>query len=98
MNVPEIRLNARLTGEDAERFRELQRSEGASTSDLLRAALRHYHASKQRSGRSALAVFEASGFLAGGEGPEDLSYNYKRYLGESLDAKHAHRVHERDPE
>ena len=41
--APEIRINARLVGEDAKRFTELQKREGLSASDLLREALREYH-------------------------------------------------------
>ncbi|MFA5684590.1 MAG: ribbon-helix-helix protein, CopG family [Lysobacteraceae bacterium] len=94
MSDPEIRLNARLVGEDAERFRALMRSEGLSTSDLLRTALRHYHAARQRAAASPLAAFEHSGFLAGADGPPDLSGDYKRHLSAALETKHRHRVNE----
>src|SRR5262249_16465091 len=62
-DADEIRINARLTGEDAQRFRELQRREGLSASDLLRDALREYHVSHTKPVRDAAAILGASGFL-----------------------------------
>ena len=44
----DIRISARLTGEDARRFQELLERSGGSISDLLRAALREYHTARQR--------------------------------------------------
>ena len=93
----EIRINARLTGADAKRFRELQRREGLSASDLLRDALREYHASRTKPVRDAASILAASGFLGGGEGPEDLSTRYKSYLTDVLEEKLPLRVQEPDP-
>lgn len=94
MAIAEIRINARLTGEDAKRFRELQRKEGVSASDLLRDALREYHAARVKPRSNAKALLQRTGFLAGGEGPEDLSTRYKDYLVEALDDKLPARVSE----
>lgn len=94
MNTPaDIRINARLTGEDAERFQQLLGSEGLTASELLRAALREYHERHAMPARDALSILEKHAFLAGGEGPEDLSSAYKSYLTEALETKipmHAH--------
>lgn len=98
MSSSEIRINARLTGEDARRFRELQRREGLSASDLLRDALREYHAVHARSRGDAASLLAASGFVAGGVGPEDLSTRYKEYLGDTLEDKLPLRVQDGDPE
>lgn len=94
----EIRINARLTGEDAKHFRELQRREGLSASDLLRDALREYHVSRTKPARDAASILDASGFLGGGEGPEDLSTRYKAYLTEGLEEKLPLRVQEPEPD
>lgn len=91
----ELRINARLTGEDARRFRELQKREGLSASDLLRDALRAYHAERTRTRVSAVTLFSASGFVGGGEGPADLSERYKDYLTEAFESKLPTRVHDR---
>ncbi len=94
----EIRINARLTGEDARRFRELQRREGVSASDLLRDALREYHAARAKPRRDAAKLLSASGFIGGGEGPADLSTRYKSYLTDALEEKLPLRVSEPKPD
>ena len=96
MTSAEIRINARLTGEDARRFRELQKREGLSASDLLRDALREYHAAHVRPRADAAKLLAASGFVGGGEGATDLSTRYKDYLSEALDDKLPWRVQDRD--
>ena len=95
MTAPEVRINARLTGEDARHFRELLRREGGSASDLLRDALREYHAARSKPRANALTLLTASGFIGGGEGPADLSARYKDYLGEALEQKLPLRVQEK---
>lgn len=85
--MSDIRINARLTGSDADRFRELQRRGGLSASDLLREALREYHAAHMRPRANALELLTASGFVGGGEGAVDLSSRYKEYLAEALEEK-----------
>jgi hypothetical protein len=96
--TPEIRINARLTGEDARRFRELQRREGVSASDLLREALREYHAAHFRPRADAAKLLAAAGFIGGGEGPVDLSTRYKSYLTDTLEEKFPLRVSEPKPD
>lgn len=96
MAEPEIRINARLTGEDARRFRELQKREGRSASDLLRDALREYHATRTRPRIDAAALFASTGFVGGGEGPADLSTRYKDHLTEALEDKLPLRVQDPD--
>jgi hypothetical protein len=94
----EIRINARLTGEDARRFRDLQRREELSASDLLRDALREYHAARVKPRVDAAKLLAASGFLGGGEGPADLSTRYKSYLTDALEDKFPFRVSEPKPD
>lgn len=95
MSTPiEVRINARLTGRDAEQFSQLLEREGMSASELLRAALREYHARHVPAVPDALAVLARHGFVGGGEGPEDLSARYKDYLDDALEAKHRWRVQE----
>jgi len=94
----EIRINARLTGADARRFRDLQRREGVSASDLLRDALREYHAARSRPRTDAAKLLGASGFLGGGEGPADLSMRYKSYVIDALEEKIPLRVSEPKPD
>lgn len=95
MSAPEIRINARLTGEDARHFRELLRREGVLASDLLRDALREYHAARSKPRANALKLLTASGFIGGGEGPADLSGRYKDCLVGALEQKLPLRVQEK---
>jgi hypothetical protein len=91
----EIRINARLTGEDARHFLELQRREGnRAASDLLRDALREYYAAHAKPKAGAFALMSESGFVGGGEGARDLSSRYKSILTESLADKYPSRVSE----
>ena len=81
----DVRINARLSGEDAARLQELLAHSGKSASDVLREALREYHAAHVRSSRDPLTLL--SGYIGAGEGPEDLSARYKNYLSEALETK-----------
>ncbi len=90
----DIRINARLTGNDARHFLELQRGGAVAASDLLRDALREYYVTHTKPRAGAFALMSESGFIGGGYGDADLSSNYKAYLTESLDDKYPHRVSE----
>jgi hypothetical protein len=92
----EISINARLTGEYARRFDALQKREGLSSSDLLREALRAYHAERLRPRVDAAELLADSGFIGGFDGPRDLSTHYKRYLSDALEQKMPWQVHEHD--
>lgn len=85
MPASDVRINARLTGEDAARLRQLLERSGGSASDLLRDALREYHAMHLRPQRDPLELL--AGYIGTGDGPEDLSSNYKAYLTEALEDK-----------
>lgn len=97
MSTHDIRINARLTGEDARKFLELQRDGDRAASDVLRDALREYYDAHAKPRPNAFTLMSASGFIGGGEGAPDLSTNYKTYLTDSLAEKHPHRVNEPRP-
>ena len=88
----DVRINARLTGADAARFQELLDSSGVSASDLLRAALREYHRTHTQVKRNPRELL--SGYIGAGDGPRDLSANYKSYLTKTLEDKMPLAVHE----
>jgi len=85
MDTAEVRINARLTGHDAIRFQTLLKHSGHSASELLREALREYHAHQFAPRHDPVELL--SDFVGAGEGPEDLSVRYKRYLSEDLAQK-----------
>ena len=88
----DIRINARLSGVDAAQFQELLSRSGLPASDLLRDALREYHAAHARTQRDPMTLLAA--YIGAGEGPEDLSARYKDYLTEALEEKIPLSVHE----
>jgi len=82
MNSADIRINARLSGNDAIHFQTLLKQSGRSVSELLREALREYHTSRLAPKRNPTELL--ADFVGSGEGPEDLSVRYKAYLSEGL--------------
>lgn len=98
MNPASIRINARLTGEDAERFIELTQGEGGlSASDLLRDALREYYDRHAKARPNAFELMRESGYIGGFDGPADLSSGYKDYLSAALEEKYPSTVNEPKP-
>lgn len=95
MNPASIRINARLTGEDAQRFIELTQGEGGlSASDLLRDALREYYARHAKARPNAFELMQDSGYIGGFDAPADLSSGYKDYLAAALEEKFPSTVNE----
>lgn len=95
MNTAAIRINARLTGEDARRFIELTQGEGGlAASDLLRDALREYYARHAKARPNAYELMRTSGYIGGFDAPADLSSRYKDYLTQTLDEKYPLAVNE----
>jgi len=91
MQSADIRINARLTGEDAARFQTLLKQSGYSASQLLRVALRDYHQRQSSAPPDPRELL--SGFVGAGIGAEDLSQNYKTYLSASLTDKFREGTH-----
>jgi len=84
------RVNARLTGEDAKRLKELQAVTHKTASEVLREAVRRYHKEKVKPRRSAYEIMMESGFIGGVDGPEDVSANKRKYIVEALKKKYPH--------
>ncbi len=99
MNTAAVRINARLTGEDARHFIEMTQGEGGrNASDLLRDALREYYARHAKARPNAFELMQASGYIGGFDAPADLSSRYKDYLSAALEEKHsALRINEPPP-
>ena len=91
----DVRINARLTGADAALFQNLLDATRLSASELLRVALREYHHARAQPKHNPLELL--TGYIGAGEGPRDLSANYKAYLTESLEDKLPLMVHEAAP-
>lgn len=91
-----IRINARLTGEDARRFKELQSSRKLSATDVLRLAIRSEHARTVRPHKSPYETMLKSGLIGSIKGPRDGSSaaSIRRATDDVLRAKYPH--HYRD--
>lgn len=87
MSASDIRVNARLTGEDARRFKELQDRENWSATDVIRETVREYHRKTGKPRKSVYEVFRESGLIGSIKGPPDLSTNTRKYIVEVLDRK-----------
>lgn len=93
MSTVEIRINARLTGEDARRFKELQTREKQSASYVIREAVREYHAKRVAPRRSAYEIMLESGFIGSiKNGARDSSSeeSIHRAMDEVLRSKYPH--------
>ncbi len=82
------RLNARLEPELERKLAYLRERTGLAASDVVRASIEHYYETVRASGADARDILTASGFVASGTGPSDLSERYKQHLTDSLAKKH----------
>jgi len=87
MSTADIRINARLSGEDAIRYQALVKQSGSSASELLREALRAYQTRQFAMKPDPVELL--ADFVGAGEGAADLSASYKTYLSDGL----AHKLH-----
>lgn len=86
----DLRINARLDADLAEKFTYLTQVTGKNTSAIVREAIETYYSQVRHETANAEAVFEKHGFIGCAEAEADLSQNYKAYL-ESMGDKHDHR-------
>ena len=83
-----IRVNARLTGDDARRFKELQDREKWSPTDVIRETVREYHGRSSKPRKSAWQLMSESGLVGCmKDAPSDLSTNKRKYLAEYFAGK-----------
>jgi hypothetical protein len=82
-----MRINARLDEEDAKTLLFLKGATGQSTTEIVKHSLKLYlnHLQEDAYTKNQILLKELAGI---GEGPEDLSENYKDYLTESLSEKY----------
>ena len=86
-----MRINARLDETTENQLTYIRAATGASVTDIIKRSLNlYYRQIKAETGEGVRKLLK-SDFVGCAEGPEDLSGDYKRYLQESLSAKHDHR-------
>ena len=89
--TPPTRISARLDAAHAARLNLLRRSTGLPLSDLVKRGIDLLYDEQLKKSRVPGEVLQSTKFIASGEGPRDLSENYKEDLAELLDSKHDHR-------
>ncbi len=86
-----MRLNARITEQQAAQLEALRTMAGQSVSEVVRAALGLYYQTLCPTGGSARLALLESGFIGCGEGPQELSETYKEELLAGIESKHGDR-------
>ena len=83
-----MRINARLDEEHIDKLEILKNTEKLTTTEVIKRALDLYFARVKTKHKTDMNQLLESDFIGCGEGPLDLSENYKDYLTESLEQKH----------
>ena len=86
-----MRLNARLSDDEARQLEELRAATGDSVSEIVRLAIRHYHEATLGGRVAPSRALQASGFIGCASADPDLSTTYHDALRVDLERKHGHR-------
>jgi hypothetical protein len=86
MSAKALRINARLGPRLARRVSAVQARTKKSLTTIVTESLESY-CDRLDAVSSPLAGLEAAGFVGSGEGPRDLSVNFRREFGRSLSRK-----------
>lgn len=81
-------VNARLPDEQVRQLGELRDRTGQSTSEIVRAAISHYHRLVVAPPRSTIDIVREAGLVGCLDGEPTLSESYKSAMAEALGAKH----------
>lgn len=85
------RISARLDAVHSARLDLLRRSTGLPLSDLVKRGIDLLYEEELKGSQAPYEILQSTDFIASGEGPQDLSENYKKELAELLNAKHDYR-------
>ncbi len=83
----DMRVNARLDEDSEEKLAYLEKETGLSVSEIMRRAIASYYSRFRNDNADPAMALIKAGFIGCGEGPEDLSTNFKEHLQE-LHTKH----------
>ena len=86
-----MRVNARLSRQDAEMLDYLVQTEGRSVTEIVRIAIRRYYEQAQAARGAPAEALEKTGFIGCAAGESDLSTSYKQAFGHILNVKQNHR-------
>ncbi|WP_271836540.1 ribbon-helix-helix protein, CopG family [Dolichospermum lemmermannii] len=92
MTSKNMRVNARLDSDRANKFNYIRQRTNQGVSDIMKVAIDlYYEKLHQESPVKPLQRLRESGLIGCAEGDSDLSVNYKQYLTESLNEKYGNR-------
>jgi hypothetical protein len=83
-----MRINARLDSEHSKKLEQLKKSHNLSVSDVVKQAIDLMHTQQNSEPKIKLEALLTSDFIGCGQGPENLSENYKSYLEQFLKEKY----------
>ena len=84
-----MKVNARLTGEVESRFVYLQEHTDLSRSDIIKMGINLLYEQQLAAKISPVEIFRKNfGDITQGSGRDDLSVNYKKLLGDSVNEKY----------
>lgn len=86
----EMRINARLDDERSRKLEYIKSVTGTGTSDIIKQAIDDAYDRVRASSVDAAKTLMRVGFVGCGDGPPDLSENYKRDLETGFANKHGH--------
>ena len=86
-----MRINARLDEDHRRKLEYLMRATGSRVSDILKQAIDVLYARAEQSESLPEKLLTQARFVGCGEGPEDLSSQYKEELKKTVAAKHGDR-------
>jgi hypothetical protein len=85
----EYRVNARIDAVLAQKLEYLTEKHALSVSEVIKASIDHLYRATYASAKQPYEAMLETGFIASGDGPEDLSSEYKKYLSHSWREKHS---------
>jgi hypothetical protein len=80
------RINARIDAQLSARVARVRKQTGKSTTQIIEEALDSY-LSRLTDMENSAELFQRAGFIASGDGPQDLAVNAKSYWADALRAK-----------
>jgi len=85
-----MRINARLDGEWEEKIQYISQACELNQTDIVKQAIDLLYQKVRAEHLASYPLLLQSGFVGGGEGPKDLSQNYKQYFNKDLTDKYDH--------
>lgn len=83
----EKRISARLSNDTAKKLKRIIDKTNSNMSEVIAKAIEFYFSQTLKKEDINPKTFLHSGFIGCGNGPKDLSENYKKYLTEELGKK-----------